>query len=82
MIIAERERERHKPTPPPKPVSLATGQYMYGDLALAPEMYNQLRVFQKKAKDLNQEKRNLRRMAQAQAHTVRESIRDSYITIR
>ncbi|XP_033223057.1 uncharacterized protein LOC117176829 isoform X2 [Belonocnema kinseyi] len=82
MSSQERERERHKPTPPPKPVALATGQYMYGDLALAPEMYNQLRVFQKKAKDLNQEKRNLRRMAQAQAHTVRESIRDSYITIR
>lgn len=45
-------------------------------------MYNQLRVLQKKAKDLNQEKRNLRRMAQAQSHTVRESIRDAYITIR
>ncbi|XP_051163411.1 uncharacterized protein LOC127282887 isoform X4 [Leptopilina boulardi] len=82
MSSQERERERHKPTPPPKPVALTTGQYVYGDLTLAPEMYNQLRVLQKKAKDLNQEKRNLRRMAQAQSHTVRESIRDAYITIR
>ncbi|XP_043463341.1 uncharacterized protein LOC122499218 isoform X4 [Leptopilina heterotoma] len=82
MSSQERERERHKPTPPPKPVALTTGQYVYGDLTLAPEMYNQLRVLQKKAKDLNQEKRSLRRMAQSQSHTVRESIRDAYITIR
>ncbi|XP_078043149.1 uncharacterized protein LOC144473278 isoform X9 [Augochlora pura] len=76
------ERDRHKPTPPPKPAALVAGQYVYRDLALTPEMYNQLRGLQKKAKDLRQEVRNLRRMSQAQAHTVRETIRDTFITIR
>ncbi|XP_067006011.2 coiled-coil domain-containing protein AGAP005037 isoform X4 [Anabrus simplex] len=80
------ERERHKPAPPPKPVSLSPGQYegrhVYRDLHLTPEMYNQLRGLQKKAKDLRQEVRNLRRMTQAQAHTVRETIRDTFIKIR
>lgn len=79
--IAERD-SRHKPTPPPKPAALVAGQYVYRDLALTPEMYNQLRGLQKKAKDLRQEVRNLRRMSQAQAHTVRETIRDTFITIR
>lgn len=45
-------------------------------------MYNQLRGLQKKAKDLRTEVRNLRRLSQAQAHTVRESIRDTFIKIR
>ncbi|XP_018373466.1 PREDICTED: coiled-coil domain-containing protein AGAP005037 isoform X13 [Trachymyrmex cornetzi] len=76
------ERDRHKPTPPPKPAALVAGQYVYRDLALTPEMYNQLRGLQKKAKDLRQEVRNLRRMSQAQAHTVRETIKDTFITIR
>jgi SRC kinase signaling inhibitor 1 len=52
------------------------------DLQLTPEMYNHLRVLQKKAKDLRQEVRNLRRMSQAQAHSVRETIRDTFIKIR
>ncbi|XP_018351686.1 PREDICTED: coiled-coil domain-containing protein AGAP005037 isoform X11 [Trachymyrmex septentrionalis] len=77
-----KERDRHKPTPPPKPAALVAGQYVYRDLALTPEMYNQLRGLQKKAKDLRQEVRNLRRMSQAQAHTVRETIKDTFITIR
>lgn len=55
---------------------------MYRDLQLTPEMYNQLRVLQKKAKDLRQEMRNLRRMSQAQAHTIKEAIRDTFIKIR
>jgi len=76
------ERDRHKPTPPPKPSALVAGQYVYRDLELTPEMYNQLRGLQKKAKDLRQEVRNLRRMSQAQAHTVRETIRDTFIEIR
>ena len=45
-------------------------------------MYNQLRGLQKKAKDLRQEVRNLRRMSQAQAHSVRETIRDTFMKIR
>nr|XP_012216525.1 PREDICTED: coiled-coil domain-containing protein AGAP005037-like [Linepithema humile] len=80
--MSSQERDRHKPTPPPKPAALVTGQYVYRDLALTPEMYNQLRGLQKKAKDLRQEVRNLRRMSQAQAHTVRETIKDTFITIR
>ncbi|XP_076633033.1 uncharacterized protein LOC143347603 isoform X4 [Colletes latitarsis] len=80
--MSSQERDRHKPTPPPKPAALVAGQYVYRDLALTPEMYNQLRCLQKKAKDLRQEVRNLRRMSQAQAHTVRETIRDTFITIR
>ncbi|PSN30815.1 hypothetical protein C0J52_23364 [Blattella germanica] len=90
---AERtERDRHKPAPPPKPVSLSPGQYegrhvyrgkwLLINLQLTPEMYNQLRGLQKKAKDLRQEVRNLRRMSQAQAHSVRETIRDTFMKIR
>lgn len=52
------------------------------DLQLTPELYNQLRGLQKKAKDLRQEMRSLRRMSQAQAHAVRETVRDTYIKIR
>lgn len=55
---------------------------MFADLQLTPEMYNQLRVLQKKAKDLRQEARNLRRMSQAQAHSIRETIKDTFIKIR
>ncbi|XP_034236392.1 coiled-coil domain-containing protein AGAP005037 isoform X11 [Thrips palmi] len=83
---SSQERDRHKPAPPPKPMSLSPGQYegrnIYRDLQLTPEMYNQLRGLQKKAKDLRQEVRNLRRMSQAQAHSVRETIRDTFIKIR
>ncbi|XP_066150619.1 coiled-coil domain-containing protein CG32809 isoform X12 [Euwallacea fornicatus] len=80
-----RERDRLKPAPPPKPASLSPGQYdsrIYRDLQLTPEMYNQLRGLQKKAKDLRAEMRNLRRMSQAQAHSVKETIRDTFIKIR
>ncbi|KAJ8917464.1 hypothetical protein NQ315_005511 [Exocentrus adspersus] len=79
------ERDRLKPAPPPKPASLSPGQYdsrIYRDLQLTPEMYNQLRGLQKKAKDLRAEVRNLRRMSQAQAHSVKETIRDTFIKIR
>lgn len=82
IIFYTTERERNKPTPPPKPVALSAGQYVYRDLALTPEMYNQLRGLQKKAIDLRQEIKNLRRMSQAQAHTVRETIRDAFVSIR
>ncbi|CAD6208096.1 GSCOCG00010361001-RA-CDS, partial [Cotesia congregata] len=80
--MSSQEKCRNKPTPPPKPMTLKSGTYMYRDLALTPELYNQLRGLQKKAKDLRQEVRNLRRMSQAQAHSVREAIKDTFITIR
>ncbi|KAJ8935983.1 hypothetical protein NQ318_000853 [Aromia moschata] len=82
---SSQERDRLKPAPPPKPASLSPGQYdsrIYRDLQLTPEMYNQLRGLQKKAKDLRAEVRNLRRMSQAQAHSVKETIRDTFIKIR
>ncbi|XP_066260121.1 coiled-coil domain-containing protein AGAP005037 isoform X3 [Euwallacea similis] len=82
---SSQERDRLKPAPPPKPASLSPGQYdsrIYRDLQLTPEMYNQLRGLQKKAKDLRAEMRNLRRMSQAQAHSVKETIRDTFIKIR
>lgn len=60
----------------------ALNNIMLTDLQLTPEMYNQLRGLQKKAKDLRQEVRNLRRMSQAQAHSVRETIRDTFMKIR
>ncbi|XP_030745045.1 coiled-coil domain-containing protein AGAP005037 isoform X5 [Sitophilus oryzae] len=67
------------------PRTSSQGQYdsrIYRDLQLTPEMYNQLRGLQKKAKDLRAEVRNLRRMSQAQAHSVKETIRDTFIKIR
>uniref|UniRef100_A0A8D8LX71 Coiled-coil domain-containing protein CG32809 n=1 Tax=Cacopsylla melanoneura TaxID=428564 RepID=A0A8D8LX71_9HEMI len=86
----DRERDRHKPVHLKPLVSQgSTGQYeppqhnLYrADLQLTPEMYNQLRGLQKKAKDLRQDMRNLRRMSQAQAHSTRESIKDTFIKIR
>ncbi|XP_053595110.1 coiled-coil domain-containing protein AGAP005037 isoform X2 [Microplitis demolitor] len=80
--MSSQDKGRNKPSLPPKPMALTTGTYVYRDLALTPEMYNQLRGLQKKAKDLRHEVRNLRRMSQAQAHTVRETIKDTFITIR
>ncbi|XP_059489387.1 coiled-coil domain-containing protein AGAP005037 isoform X21 [Neocloeon triangulifer] len=71
--------------PQPSPTYLQIpnqSPYRNADLQLTPEMYNHLRVLQKKAKDLRQEVRNLRRMSQAQAHSVRETIRDTFIKIR
>ncbi|XP_057670290.1 coiled-coil domain-containing protein CG32809 isoform X17 [Diorhabda carinulata] len=78
------ERDRLKPAPPGKSTSLSPSydSRIYRDLQLTPEMYNQLRGLQKKAKDLRAEVRNLRRMSQAQAHSVKETIRDTFIKIR
>ncbi|KAG5899336.1 hypothetical protein JTB14_029286 [Gonioctena quinquepunctata] len=82
---SSQEKDRLKPCPLPKPsASLSTGydSRIYRDLQLTPEMYNQLRSLQKKAKDLRAEMRNLRRMSQAQAHSVKETVRDTFIKIR
>lgn len=56
--------------------------FNFVDLQLTPELYNQLRGLQKKARDLRHELRNLRRMSQAQSHFVKESVRDTYVKIR
>ncbi|XP_049822767.1 coiled-coil domain-containing protein AGAP005037 isoform X4 [Aethina tumida] len=82
---SSQERDRLKPAPPPKPSAMSPSQYdnrIYRDLLLTPEMYNQFRGLQKKAKDLRAEVKNLRRMSQAQAHSVKETIRDAFINIR
>ncbi|XP_076361917.1 coiled-coil domain-containing protein AGAP005037-like isoform X4 [Tachypleus tridentatus] len=77
-----------KPAPPPKPASL---QYTtvesrhllpVKDLQYSPELYNQLRYLKKQTKDLRTEVRNLKRMAQAQAVTARESVRETCVRIK
>ncbi|XP_063857121.1 coiled-coil domain-containing protein AGAP005037-like isoform X2 [Scylla paramamosain] len=47
------------------------------DLRLSPEVYNQLRVLQKKAKELRTDVRNLRKTSQANALTMKELLRDT-----
>jgi hypothetical protein len=49
---------------------------------MSPEMYNQLRSLQKKAKELKSDVRVLRRNVQAQAHTVRETLRDTFLRFK
>jgi hypothetical protein len=45
-------------------------------------MYNQLRNLQKKAKELKSDMRILRRNVQAQAHAVRETLRDTFLRFK
>ncbi|MPC37225.1 Coiled-coil domain-containing protein [Portunus trituberculatus] len=51
------------------------------DLRLSPEVYNQLRVLQKKAKELRTDVRNLRKTSQANALTMKELLRDTFTKI-
>lgn len=51
--------------------------HMLTDLRLSPEVYNQLRVLQKKAKELRTDVRNLRKTSQANALTMKEILRDT-----
>lgn len=51
-------------------------------MQLTPEMYNQLRGLQKQTKDLRHELRDLRRMSQTQAHSIKESVHDTFVKIR
>ncbi|VEN53957.1 unnamed protein product [Callosobruchus maculatus] len=82
------ERDGRLKPAPSKPMPLNhSGSYdgstgAYRDLQLTAETYNQLRCLQKKAKELRAEARNLRRMSQAQAHSVKETVRDAFIKIR
>jgi len=45
-------------------------------------MYNQLRILQKKAKELKGDMKILRRSVQTQAHTVRETLRDTFLRFK
>lgn len=65
-----------------KPAPAKSHNNYHPDLTLAPEMYNNLRGLQKKAKDLRTEVRSLRRMSQAQAIAIREDINDAFMRIR
>ncbi|XP_055631594.1 coiled-coil domain-containing protein AGAP005037 isoform X2 [Toxorhynchites rutilus septentrionalis] len=78
---SSQERDRLKPAPPPKPLVLASNQYN-ADLSLAPEVYNNLRGLQKKAKDLRIEVRAMRRLTQTQVVTIREDIKGTFMRIR
>jgi hypothetical protein len=51
-------------------------------MVLNPEMYNQLRNLQKKAKELKGDVRILRRSVQAQALTIKETIKDTYLKFK
>lgn len=53
-----------------------------GELGLNPEMFNQLRNLQKKARELKGDIRILRRNVQSQAHTVRETIKDTFLRFK
>ncbi|XP_035705394.1 coiled-coil domain-containing protein AGAP005037 isoform X5 [Folsomia candida] len=53
-----------------------------GELCLNPEMFNQLRNLQKKARELKSEIRVLRRNVQVQAHSVRETIKDTFLKFK
>nr|CAH7761763.1 unnamed protein product [Callosobruchus chinensis] len=85
---SSQERDGRLKPAPSKPMPLNhSGSYdgssgAYRDLQLTAETYNQLRCLQKKAKELRAEARNLRRMSQAQAHSVKETVRDAFIKIR
>jgi TolA-binding protein len=56
--------------------------YVAGELGLNPEMFNQLRNLQKKARDLKGDIRVLRRSVQTQAHSVRETIKDTFLRFK
>lgn len=45
-------------------------------------MFNQLRVLKRKTKDLRVEVRNLRRITQAQAINIKETIRETFTKIK
>ncbi|XP_063856551.1 coiled-coil domain-containing protein AGAP005037-like isoform X1 [Scylla paramamosain] len=71
-----------KPLPPPKPPNLMLTRPSLSlqnstDLRLSPEVYNQLRVLQKKAKELRTDVRNLCKTSQANALTMKELLRDT-----
>uniref|UniRef100_T1JCW6 Actin interacting protein 3-like C-terminal domain-containing protein n=1 Tax=Strigamia maritima TaxID=126957 RepID=T1JCW6_STRMM len=52
------------------------------EVQLTPEMYNQLRLFKKRTKEMRLEVRNLRRMSQAQAINIKETIRETFLKIK
>ncbi|XP_058838122.1 coiled-coil domain-containing protein AGAP005037 [Topomyia yanbarensis] len=78
---SSQERDRLKPVSQLKPIVLPMNQYN-ADLSLAPEVYNNLRNLQKKAKDLRTELRAMRRLTQTQVVAIREDIKNTFMRIR
>ncbi|XP_058462775.1 coiled-coil domain-containing protein AGAP005037 isoform X2 [Malaya genurostris] len=78
---SSQERDRLKPLTQTKPIILPMNQYN-ADLSLAPEVYNNLRNLQKKAKDLRTDVRTMRRLTQTQAVAIKEDIKDTFMRIR
>ncbi|KAG8187267.1 hypothetical protein JTE90_019159 [Oedothorax gibbosus] len=78
---------RSKPAPPPKPSSLSERQHSAspptrGKFRVSVEMYSQLRHLRKQTKDLRLEVRNLRRIAQSQAITAKDTVRETCLKIK
>lgn len=74
----------HKPPPPPKPLSLSTkgsidgsGSVAGKNISLSNDTYNHLKQLKKQTKDLRNELRNIRRMAQNQTIIAREMLCDA-----
>ncbi|XP_035218151.1 LOW QUALITY PROTEIN: coiled-coil domain-containing protein CG32809-like [Stegodyphus dumicola] len=86
--VTNADREpRSKPAPPPKPSSLSERQHSVspptkGKFRVSAEMYSQLKHLRKQTKDLRLEVRNLRRIAQSQAITAKETVRETCLKIK
>ncbi|XP_071038407.1 coiled-coil domain-containing protein AGAP005037 isoform X5 [Parasteatoda tepidariorum] len=85
VTSADRET-RSKPPPPPKPSSLSerhsSSPPTRGKFRVSVEMYSQLRHLRRQTKDLRLEVRNLRRIAQSQAITAKETVRETCLKIK
>ncbi|XP_064456485.1 coiled-coil domain-containing protein AGAP005037-like isoform X4 [Ornithodoros turicata] len=87
--LPDKDGRPSKPAPPPKPASLSgaldSRQHSSSpakELHFTPEICSQLRQLRRQTKDLRLEVRNLRRMAQAQAVTARETVRETCLKIK
>ncbi|KAI1288108.1 Coiled-coil domain-containing protein [Halotydeus destructor] len=80
---ADHKDKLSKPAPPPKPATLvgyrgnADGSSSLPSINLTHEMYTQLRQLRCKTKDLRSDCRNLRRLAQQQSMTAKETLKDT-----
>ncbi|CAM1326718.1 SRCIN1 (predicted) [Pycnogonum litorale] len=72
-----------KPAPPPKPSSLASSYHdsrqgaLFAESVMSSEIYSQLKQLRRKSKELKNEAKNLKKITQAQAVNVRETIKDT-----
>ncbi|KAG1711207.1 Coiled-coil domain-containing protein [Nymphon striatum] len=76
-----------KPAPPPKPTSLMTSYHDHKpgymkEGYMSSEMYSQMKQLRKKSKELKFEAKNLKKITQAQAINVRETINNTSLKIK